>query len=179
MKKFKFFTFFFLLQLAVFSANAQREGDEDSYQTLAPVGLEFSGQWFFHKAQSQERPMGSQQNYSVRSVSQDEFLQKTYFYNMPTKIMFDGFLAWISHPSWSKQVVSVINGGKLEFRIFQENPEDFDKKPDLNSIDSYPISMPVYGLALNGELMSLQSDYFYSDGQGNYTEGILTIYYKQ
>ena len=161
--------FFCILFLSSFEVKAQ----------LMPVGAEFSGEWFFYHAQSQERPKDSQQNYSVRSVSQDEFWQKAYFLSMPTQIMFDGFSAQISHPSWSKRVVSVINDGKLEFRIFQENPEDFDKKPDINAIDLYPIIMPIYDLALNGEVMSLQSDYFYSDGQGNYTEGILTIYYKR
>ena len=166
-----------MLQTA-FTTNTRQVNDNND-QTLKAVGAEFSGEWFFYKAQSQERPMGSQQNYSVRSVSRDEFWQKVYFLNMPTEIMFDGFFARISHPSWSKHVVSVINFGKLEFRNYQENPEDFDKKPDLNEIDSYPAIMPVYNLALDGEVMSLQTDYFYPDGQGKYIEGILTIYYKK
>jgi len=181
MKNFKLFTLltcFFLLQTA-FTANTSQDYNNDDELTLKAVGAEFSGEWFFYKAQSQERPMGSQQNYSVRSVSRDEFWQKVYFLNMPTEIMFDGFFARISHPSWSKHVVSVINFGKLEFRIYQEKPDDFDKKPDLDEIDSYPTMMPVYNLALDGEVMSLQTDYFYSDGQGKYIEGILTIYYKQ
>jgi hypothetical protein len=180
MKNFKLFTLltcFFLLQTAFTANTGQAYNDDD--QTLKAVGAEFSGEGFFYKAQSQERPMGSQQNYSVRSVSRDEFWQKVYFLNMPTEIMFDGFFARISHPSWSKHVVSVINFGKLEFRIYQENPEDFDKKPDLDEIDSYPTMMPIYNLALDGGVMSLQTDYFYSDGQGKYIEGILTIYYKQ
>ena len=167
-----------MLQAKAFTAYTQQRYDKDNNQTLMAVGTEFSGEWLFYKADSQERPMGSQQKYSERNVSQDEFWQKIYFFNMPTQIVFEGFLAWISHPSWSKHVISVINGGKLEFRIYQENPEDFNKRPDLNAIDLYPTIMPVYKLALNGEVLSLQTDYFYSDGQGNYTEGILTIYYK-
>jgi hypothetical protein len=181
MKNFKIFTLLtcFFLLLKAFTANTQQVYDKDNDLTLKAVGAEFSGEWFFYKAQSRERLMGSQQNYSVRSVSRDEFWQKVYFLNIPTEVMFDGFFSIISHPSWSKHVVSVINFGKLEFRIYQEKPDDYDKKPDLNEIDSYQTIMPIYDIALNGEVMSLQTGYFYSDGQGSYTEGIITIYYKQ
>ena len=149
---------------------------------LMPVGVQFSGEWLFYNAQAQERPSKSKQSYSVRTVSQDEFWQKTYFLNMPTQLDFEGngFLAFLYHPSWSQQVIAGINqtDGKLEFRTFFD-PENPDKKADLSKINFYETRQPVYDLALNGNVMSLQCDYFYSDGKGNNIEGILTIYYKK
>jgi len=141
---------------------------------LTPVGAEFSGEWLFDRAEAQEKPMNSTGNYTKRTVSQDEFWQKTHFLNMPTQVVFTGdFFAYISHPSWSNNVVSAINSeGMLEFRLPPEGEGSHD-------MDLYMVMSPSYSLALNGNTMSLQCDYSYSDAQGKYIEGILTIYYKR
>jgi hypothetical protein len=140
----------------------------------APVGAEFSGPWFFDRAEAQERPMDSKQNYMKRTVSQDEFWQKSYFLNMPTEVLFDGFFAQISHPSWSSNVVSVINNGMLEFYNAPEG-----ETPSSHNMDLYTVMAPAYSLTLNGNLMSMQCNYVYLDAQGKNMEGILTIYYKR
>ena len=150
-----------------------------SFRVVAqqPVDSEFHGEWVFDRAQAQERPLHSKQEYSVRGVSQDEFWQKVYFLNMPTQILFiDKYIAHISHPSWSKLALFVMNDNKLEFRVSKDGLE---YKLDIAEIHSYIPLMPNYDVKRNGNQMSLQCEYFYSDGQGNYTEGILTIYYKQ
>ena len=142
-----------------------------------PLGNEFNGEWYFDRAEAQERPMKSQQQYVVRSVSKDEFWQKVYFFNIPTQLFFMGeYLAHITHPSWSKVVVVVMNGNRLEFRMVEENPS---KKPDVSDVNIYPTMMPDYEMAYNNNQISLQCNYFYSNEQGVYTEGILTIYYKR
>ena len=142
-----------------------------------PLGSEFNGEWFFDRAEAQERPMKSQEQYAKRSVSKDEFWQKVYFFNMPTQILFLGeYLAHITHPSWSKVVVAVMNGNRLEFRMVEENP---NAKPDISDVNIYPTMMPDYDLTYNGNKMSLQCDYFYINERGSYTEGILTIYYRR
>ena len=182
MKNFKIFALLItcsLLQAVTFTASAQKYTNAAPVSYNSPVGNELLGEWFFFKAQSQERPMGSTRSYSTQSVSQDEFWQKAYFYNMPTQLMFTGFFARISHPSWSKHVVSVINGGKLEFRIDPESPDGFNNTPDLDEIESYHTMMPVYDFAIDGGIMSLKSEYFYPDGNGSYIEGILTVFYKK
>ena len=152
-------------------------------QPAVPVDDVFFGKWTFDHAQTQERPVGSQQSYTTRSVLQDEFWQKPYLLNIPTRIAFMGaFVAHISHPSWSKPVVAVINtenNGMLEFRDFLKNQGDHNKMPELSEIDSYPVIIPVYSLTLNGGIMSLQCNYTYPDAQGNYIEGILAVYYKR
>ncbi len=150
-------------------------------QMLIPVSDEFLGEWFFDHAEAQERAMNSKDSYMPRSVLLDEFWQKTYLSDMPTQITFMGpFMAHISHPSWSKLVVAVINNKQLEFRVFQENPEDYNKVLDISAIDSYPTVMPTYLFNLNGNRMSLQCNYInYSEAQDKYIEGILTIYYKR
>jgi len=168
--KYRFFIIFAALTAWSFNLFAQQ-----------PVGTEFYGEWLFDNAQAQERLLNSQKDYSVRSVSQDEFWQKVYFLNMPIQIFFmDEYLTHITHPSWSKPVVALINDGKLEFRIFQEDPaRDYDKKMDISEIHLYPTMMPVYDINLNGNQLSLQCNYIYPDEQGNYIEGILTINYKR
>ena len=152
-------------------------------QALVPIDALFFGNWTFDHAQAQERPANTQQSYTTRSVSQDEFWQKSYLLNVPTRITFmDGFMTHISHPSWSRPAVAVINpmnNGMLEFRDFYENPESYNKIPEPSEIDSYPVIMPVYSLTLNGGMMSLQCNYTYIDAQGNHIEGILTVYYKR
>ena len=151
---------------------------------LMPVGAEFSGEWSFDRAEAQERTMNIKENYTKRTVSQDEFWQQVYFLNMPTRIAFlDGFLAQISHPSWSKFVAAVINplnNNMLEFRDFPENPDESHiKNPDPFEMELYTVMTPAYSLTLKNNTMSLQCDYLYVKGQGKYIEGILTIYYKR
>jgi hypothetical protein len=46
-------------------------------------------------------------------------------------------------------------------------------------LEFYSTMMPAYSLLLKNNTMSLQCDYFYSNAQGKYIEGILTIYYKR
>ena len=149
-------------------------------QTTTPVATEFLGAWIFDSAETQERPADSQQSYVIRNVSQDEFWQKSYLLNVPTQIVFMGdFMVHISHPSWSRPAVAVMNNGLLEFRNFQETPEDYNKLPELSKIHSYPTITSSFSLTSNGNLMSLQSNYTYSDTQGKRIEGILTVYYKR
>jgi hypothetical protein len=152
-------------------------------QPAVPVDAGFFGEWIFDHAQAQERPVNSQQSYVMRSVLQDEFWQKPYLLDIPTRIVFMGaFMTHISHPSWSRPVVAVINpanSGKLEFRNFRKNPEDYNKIPELSEIDSYPVIMPAHSLTLNGDFMSLQCNYTSLDASGKHIEGILTIYYKR
>ena len=152
-------------------------------QAVVPVDAIFFGDWTFDHAQAQERPENSQQSYTTRSVSQDEFWQKPYLLNVPTRIAFmSAFMTHISHPSWSRPALAVINpmnNGMLEFRDFHENSENYNKIPAPSEIDSYPVIMPAYSLTLNDGMMSLQCNYTYRDVQGNYIEGILTVYYKR
>ena len=153
-------------------------------QLPVPVDAAFFGNWTFDHAKAQERPENSQQGYTTRSVSQDEFWQKPYLLNVPTRITFmDGFMTHISHPSWSKPALAAINPmnkGMLEFRDFHENSENYNNKiPTPSEIDSYPVIMPSYSLTLNNGMMSLQCNYTYHDAQGNYIEEILTVYYNK
>lgn len=144
-----------------------------------PIGAEFLGKWSFDHALAQEKS-NSQKNYVTRTVSLEEFRLKVHLLDVPTGVDFlDEFVANISHPSWSFPVVAVMNEGKLEFRNFRENPEeDYDKKPDLSEIDSYPAIQPVYDLALNDTLMSMKSSYTYTKN-GETVEGILTVFYRK
>lgn len=145
---------------------------------VTPVGAEFSGQWVFDHAEAQERPMNSKQSYTKRSVAESEFNEKTYLLQMPTKIAFMDFMAHISSPSWAKMVVAGINAGNGNVLEFRDVP--VGEMPEMSAIESYPTMMPFYSnLKLNGNNMSMQCNYFYSDAQGKYTEGILTIYYKR
>jgi hypothetical protein len=140
----------------------------------APVGAEFSGKWSFDRAEAQERPMNSQQNYVTRSVSESEFNVDPQLLDMPTGINFTGYMAQISHPSWTKQVLSVINNNVLEFY----DPQG--EKPEPSGIESYAFIAPSYSnLKLNGNSMSMQCSYIYSNAQGKNMEVILTIYYKR
>ncbi len=149
-------------------------------QMATPVDAEFFGEWTFDHAEAQERAINSHEGYVSRSVSQEEFWQKTYLSDIPTQITFMGpFMAHISHPSWSKPVAAVINNGRLEFRIIQTNPEDYNKVLDISAINSYLTIMSAYSLTLKGNRMSLQYNYIYSEAQDKYIEGILTVYYKQ
>jgi hypothetical protein len=149
-----------------------------------PVGVAFDGEWFFARAEALEKPKGTEGDYSTRNVLEEEFLQKTYFYHIPTQITFiDGFFARLSHPSWKKPMVAVINPSNdnlLEFREFQENFETSGKFPNLADFepDAYPTTSPVYAISMEENLMLLQCNYFYSKAKGEYIDGILKIYYK-
>ena len=171
--------FFCAVFLASLVVKAQEEMEPAIKAEL--VGAEFFGKWSFDHAVVKERLMGSQQDYVTRTVSSDEFWKRSYLLYTPTEIDFlDGFVAHISHPSWAFHAVTVMNEGKLEFRIFKENTEeDYNKMPDLSEVDSYRTMPPVYDLALNGARMSMQSSYFYANMQDESIEGILTIYYKK
>jgi hypothetical protein len=147
---------------------------------FVPVGAEFEGEWVFERAEAQERPMNSQESYTKRIVAKDEFWKETYFLQMPTQITFhDGPYAQISHPSWSRPALAVINDGMLEFRIPQEDQVDSDHHLEISDVDSYETMMPVYSLTLDKNTMILQCEYFYANKQGKYIEGILRIHYKK
>jgi hypothetical protein len=142
-----------------------------------PVGDEFSGQWFFDHAETQEKPGDSRQDYTKRAVSLDDFNLQGYLQEVPTQVNFMGpFMAHISHLSWAKGAFAVINTGSnmLEFR---EMPREKSDEEGLNPtlLDSYPVMVQFSNLKLSGNTMSMQYNY----SIGKEVEGILTIYYKQ
>ncbi|MDR1729649.1 MAG: hypothetical protein LBR52_03210 [Prevotellaceae bacterium] len=170
MKK-KIFLGFFCL-LASVQMNAQ---------AFIPVDAEFSGNWFFDRAIVQERAVDSQDGYVMRSVSQDEFWQKSYLLNVPTQIVFMDvfFNAQISHPSWSRFVIAVMDpwNNKLDFRENIQSPGNlFDG--DLSKIDLYFPITPAFSLAGKTTGMSLQCNYYYTE-MGEEIEGVLTVYYRR
>jgi hypothetical protein len=143
-------------------------------QNFTPVDAALSGAWAFDSAEVQERPAGSSEDYLTRNVALDEFWQKSFLINVPTQIVFMGeYMAHISHISWAKPVVAIMNNGLLEFRDFQETPDDY-RMPELSEIYSYPTVTPDFVLTQDENQMSVQCNYNY-----NSTEGILTIHYKR
>ncbi len=157
-----------LMLLAAMSINAQG---------YLPVDEEFDGAWYFDRAVVQERAQNSQDEFAIRSISADEFTSTTYLYDIPDQIVFMGYDAHISHPSWSKHVFAIIvpwNNNKLEFREMLSH-EDMG---DLSKIDeSLPVG-PAFTLAQKTTGMSLQ---FVPQISlvGENLERIVTIYYRR
>jgi hypothetical protein len=154
--------------LGAFVANAQN-----------PVGAEFRGEWSLDRAEIKERPLNSNQSYSVKTLTKSEVVQKSYFSGVPTQIEFvDQFLTFVtSTGSGSSEVFAVINSADnstLEFKVGRGSR-------DLEYILEFPAVESYQNLKLNGNTMSFQYSYVYRSGSGDndYTEGIITIYYKR
>ena len=146
---------------------------------IEPVDAQFLGKWSFDHAQIQERVVGTP-DYKTRTVAQDEFWKNHYLLSTPTEMTFhEDFGVRISHPSWSFNALAVMNNGKLEFRNYIEDFEvDFDKQPDLEAIDNYPVMGNPYNLTFSGKLLQMQCAYSYLNNKGEEMEAILTIFYN-
>jgi len=150
-----------------------------SAQTITPVGAEFHGEWTFDKAQAQERPLNSKENFTPRAVTKDDFTTFNYFYTMPTEINFmAGNEAFVVCYSDARYVLAAFNAE------FENSIEFLDPQPieDEEGNHIYVTSMPrFFNLTLNGNTMTMQSSYVYRGGQNQdkYTEGMITIYHKK
>jgi hypothetical protein len=52
-------------------------GTQSSAQ-ITPIGEEFYGEWTFDHAQAQERPLKSQEPYTLRTITQSDLWQNNY-----------------------------------------------------------------------------------------------------
>lgn len=160
--------FFLIVLLVPFTANAQS----------APVSSELHGEWFFERAEAQERPLNSNKSYNKQAISKNEFAQKNYFSQIPVQISFvDDFLTEVTNAFGSSQIIAVIvDGNTLEFR--QQESEN-RIPPTLENIDEFPTNASYVNFNASGNRLSVQYNYVYRSGSGDndFTEGILTIYY--
>ena len=153
-----------------------------SAQQANPVGTEFYGQWTFTSAQAQERPLKSQDPYTTRIVSLEDFSTKIYFYDLPTEIAFmeDGMDYVVNNREGMRYMETRINPDNSDVLEFIEQVEmELDGIKEMVRV----VSASYHNLTLNGNTMTMQYLYFYGtdqiDGTRTYTDGILTIQYKR
>ena len=150
-------------------------GTQVSAQTT-PVGVEFYGEWTFDHAQAKERPMNSQDPFTLRTVTQNDLQQNNYFWLMPVFIHFmEGDQAIVETSSGEQKSVipafDPLHENALQF--IEPQPVITDEGDEM-----YVTIMPFfYNLQLNGNTMSIQCNYFYGSKQNGYIDGILTIHY--
>ena len=160
--------FFCTMFLGAFVANAQN-----------PVGAEFRGNWSLDRAEIKERPLNSNQSYSVKTLTKSEVVQKSHFSGLPTQIEFvDEFLTFVTTSRFgSSEMFAVINATDDSTIEFKESRG----RKDLENIIEFPTTSSYLNLKLNGNTMSFQYNYVYRSGSGenDYTEGIITLYYKR
>ena len=151
-----------------------------SAQQFTPVGAEFNGQWTFKSAQTQERPMNTQDPYIAGTFSLADFSTLTYLWDLPTRIDFaaDNIAVVETAMRGSRTVIPAYNLKDNVLEFVDHKPEITDEGDEI-----YVTSMtPFFNLTLNGNTMSIQCRYFYGTGEGNartYTDGILTINYQR
>ena len=153
-----------------------------SAQQITPVGAEFNGEWTFKSAQAQERPLKSQDPYTTRIVSLEDFSTKIYFYDLPTEIAFmeDGMDYVVNNREGMRYMETRINPDNSDVLEFIEQVEmELDGIKEMVRV----VSASYHNLTLNGNTMTMQYLYFYGtdqiDGTRTYTDGILTIQYKR
>jgi hypothetical protein len=148
-----------------------------SAQTTA-VGKEFHGEWTFDHAQAQERPMNSEQAYTSHTVLQDDLQSNNHFHGIPTQITFmENGTAQVFSLAHTKSVTAAVNPDGNIFFFVEEQEIDVDGKKE--TIKTVTATFPNFQRSDN--TMSMQYQYFYGEGKNaeNYTEGLLTIYYKR
>jgi hypothetical protein len=153
-------------------------GTQLSAQTITSVGAEFYGEWSFNHAQAQERPMNSQDPFTLRTVTQNDLQLYNYFRQMPVFIHFmEGDQAIVETPSGEqKNVIPAFDPLPENALQFIEPQPVITEEGD----EMYMTTMPYfYNLTLSGNTMSIQCNYFYGSKQEGYMDGILTIYYSK
>jgi len=158
-------------------------GTHVSAQTATPIGAEFYGEWTFDHAQAQERPLRSQDPFTLRTVTKNDLQQNNYFYEVPTQITFMEEGAQLSGIYFMKNGTAYIepyaDGNLVQF----VEPHEMTEEELLEGMDIYEIvTATFYNLTISGNTLSLQYLYFYGTGEEpgrTYTDGILTVYYSK
>jgi len=169
MKKLLFFT----LLLSAFALRAQ-----------APLGSEFSGNWFFSRAEIQEKPAGSWEDFEpAGTMFLNEFSEHPHFRKIPTHIAFyEGkFLTYTAGEKWFLKVFAALNdAGEIEFRDAISSGMSYNDEEDVKQlrIASYPLEITFINSNVTENMMLLQHYYYRHNEEGG-KEGVVTIYYNR
>ncbi|MCL2510485.1 MAG: hypothetical protein FWF09_00370 [Bacteroidales bacterium] len=156
----------------------------NAFAQAEPVGAEFYGEWNFSSAQAQERPLNTQDPFTLRNVTVNDLQQHNYFYEVPTTITFgeegavhvEGFYT-------SRRGTTYVSLYDDETIVYLMEPYEMTDEEIIEGLDVYEMtSVHFFNPAVSGNTMTLQYRYFYGTGDGNartYTDGTLTVTYKK
>ena len=156
----------------------------NAFAQAEPVGAEFYGEWNFSSAQAQERPLNTQDPFTLRNVTVNDLQQHNYFREVPTTITFsEGGVVETQGYYTSTRATAYVepyeDGNMVQF----VEPYEMTDEEIIAGMDVYEVvTANYYNLIINGDTMTIQHSYFYGTGDANarkYTEGILTITYKR
>jgi hypothetical protein len=153
-----------------------------SAQIIA-VGNEFLGQWSFDHAQAQERAMNTQGNYTSRIVSLEELQNEIYFEHAPMHFTFmEDEVMHVVTPFGVREGTATIDlyNHYLEIREVIETIVTVGAEGEEDAVELiYGLTGVYTNFQINSTQMSLQFLYAYQYDEGQFMEGILTIYYKR
>jgi hypothetical protein len=172
-----------LLAVKVNAQDLEGKSAESKASAYKMLGAEFHGGWEFDHATVTEKPADGKGAEVTAALSVEEFIAKPHFKQIPIQIVFwEGkFLTYTATAEEFMKVFACVNAeGKLEFRNameYEKNLEDEEIVEALN-LDKCKLEATFANQTLNGNVMSLQYFYTFSDSENKQWNGVLTLYYK-
>jgi hypothetical protein len=155
-----------------------------SVQAQIPVRSEFTGNWFFNRAEIQEKPAGSWDEFETReTLLLNEFTTQPLFKKIPTHIAFHegNLLTYTAGATWFLKVFASLNdAGEMEFRDAMPSELSYDDEEKMKELDinSYPLEVTFINPTVSGDIMLLQYFYYRNNEEGDW-EGMVTIFYNK